>query len=191
MEATQSDRLLQFFKVLGHESRLQILGLLANEERNVGELAAALDLKEPTVSHHLAMMRDLGLVRVRAEGNVRFYALNTGFLEQMSKDLFAQENLARLAPAGGADAWEQKVLQTFVVDGQIRQLPSREKKLEVVLRWLVQQFDPRERYPEMVLSRLLKRYHDDHASLRRYLVEHRLMTREKGIYWRIDDGVES
>ncbi|MCA9964369.1 MAG: winged helix-turn-helix transcriptional regulator, partial [Anaerolineales bacterium] len=56
------EQLLQFFKVLGNKNRLQILGLLANEERNVGELALMLDLKEPTVSHHLALLKELGLV---------------------------------------------------------------------------------------------------------------------------------
>lgn len=37
------EQLLQFFKVLGNKNRLQILGLLANQERNVGELALMLD----------------------------------------------------------------------------------------------------------------------------------------------------
>ena len=52
-------QLLQFFKILGNESRLQIVGLLANGERSVGELADALRLTEPTVSHHLAMMKEV------------------------------------------------------------------------------------------------------------------------------------
>ena len=49
MAQNSFEQLLQFFKILGHESRLQIVGLLANGESNVGELAAALKLTEPTV----------------------------------------------------------------------------------------------------------------------------------------------
>ena len=93
MAQEEFDKLLQFFKVLGNESRLKILGLLANDERSVGELAKLLDVKEPTVSHHLAMMKELGLVDVRAEGNERIYRLENKFLETMSKDIFSQDNL--------------------------------------------------------------------------------------------------
>ena len=46
--------LLEFFKALGNESRLKIIGLLANREYTVGDLAGELDLKEPTVSQHLS-----------------------------------------------------------------------------------------------------------------------------------------
>ena len=90
------DQLLQFFRVLGNDSRLKILGFLANGERNVGDLAGLLGVKEPTVSHHLSMMKDLGLVTVRAEGNVRIYGLNVGRLEGMSRDVFSKKGLATL-----------------------------------------------------------------------------------------------
>jgi len=61
---------LQFFRALADESRLKIVGLLANGERGVDELADALKLRAPTVSHHLAKLREAGLVRMRAEGTV-------------------------------------------------------------------------------------------------------------------------
>ena len=66
-EADQTS-LLAFFKAMANESRLKIVGLLAQRERSVQELAELLALKEPTVSHHLAVLKDLGLVSVRAEG---------------------------------------------------------------------------------------------------------------------------
>jgi len=96
MTQQQFNHLLKFFKVLGNESRLKILGLLANEERSVGELAELLGVREPTISHHLAMMKQLGLVQVRPEGNNRIYRLDTAALERMSKDVFSQDNLATL-----------------------------------------------------------------------------------------------
>ena len=57
-----TEKLLGFFKAMADESRLRIIGLLAHRERSVQELAAALDLKEPTVSHHLAILKAQGLV---------------------------------------------------------------------------------------------------------------------------------
>ena len=179
------DKLLQFFKVLGNESRLKILGLLANSERSVGELANLLDVKEPTISHHLAMMKDLGLVDVRAEGNERIYWLENKFLERMSKDIFSQDNLATLVDDQAENAWDQKVLQTFVEDGRITAIPSRYKKRQVILNWLVEKFERDRRYTEAELSELLEQYHPDYAALRRYFIDTGLMAREKGIYWRL------
>jgi DNA-binding transcriptional ArsR family regulator len=178
-------QLLQFFKILGHETRLQIVGLLANQERSVGELAALLKLTEPTVSHHLAMMKELGLVGVRAEGTTRIYWLDASFLESMSKGIFSQNNLANLVTDNAADA-EQKVLQTFVVNNIIKEIPARQQKKYIVLKWLVNQFERGARYPEAEMNARLKQYHDDHAALRRYLIEHGLMQREQGVYWRVD-----
>ncbi|HEX3408506.1 MAG TPA: metalloregulator ArsR/SmtB family transcription factor, partial [Caulobacteraceae bacterium] len=63
--------LLAFFKAMANESRLRIVGLLAERERSVQELAVLLELKEPTVSHHLAALKACGLVSARAEGVVR------------------------------------------------------------------------------------------------------------------------
>jgi DNA-binding transcriptional ArsR family regulator len=179
------DKLLQFFKVLGNESRLKILGLLANDERTVGELAKLLDVKEPTISHHLAMMKDLGLVDGRAEGNERIYRLENRFLETMSKDIFSQDNLAMLVDNEAENAWEQKVLQTFVEDGRITAIPTRYKKRQVILHWLVDKFERDRQYTEKELSEMLQAYHPDYAALRRYFIDTGLMAREKGIYWRL------
>lgn len=187
MSQKQFHQLLNFFKVLGNKNRLQILGLLANEERNVGELALILDLKEPTVSHHLAMMKEMGLVGMRADGNVRIYWLNNDYLEQMNKDIFSPANLATLVDnEKSAESWEDKVLKTFVQNGRLVDIPARRKKRFVVLKWLVNQFEQDKEYPELHFNEMLKAYHDDHASLRRYLVEEQLMARAKNIYWRID-----
>ena len=179
-------QLLQFFKTLGHETRLQIVGLLANGERSVGDLAELLKLTEPTVSHHLAMMKELGLLGVRAEGTTRIYWLDTTFLERMSKDIFSQNNLANLVHENKEESSEQKILQTFVEDNRIKEIPARRQKRFVVLKWLVNQFEHDVRYPEAEMNTRLKQYHPDHAALRRYLIENGLMQRENGIYWRID-----
>ncbi len=181
-------QLLQFFKTLGHETRLQIVGLLANGERSVGDLAVLLKLTEPTVSHHLAMMKELGLLGVRAEGTTRIYWLDTTFLERMSKDIFSQNNLANLVVENKEESSDQKILQTFVEADRIKEIPARRQKRFVVLKWLVNQFERDVRYPEAEMNRRLKQYHPDHAALRRYLIENGLMQRENGIYWRIDEA---
>ena len=93
-----TEALLGFFKAMAHESRLRIVGLLAERERSVQELAVALDLKEPTVSHHLAILKAQGLVTARAEGTTRWHSLDRDALEGLSKRILqpARAKIRRL-----------------------------------------------------------------------------------------------
>lgn len=179
----QFDQLLRFFQVFSNESRLKIIGHLANGEKSVGELAQLLDLKEPTISHHLAELKGLDLVNVRAEGTMRIYQLNGKALESISKDIFARPNLAALVKPSELTE-DERILRTWVKNGRIVDIPAQEKKKQVVLRWLADQIDPDRRWTEREFSEWLSQFNEDYAFLRRYLVDNGYMTREKGIYWR-------
>ena len=187
MSDEQFNRLLQFFQVFSNESRLRLIGHLANGERSVGELAQLLDLKEPTVSHHLAELKELGLVTVRAEGNMRIYQLNAKALESISKDIFARPNLAALVPKSEMNE-EERVLRVWVKDGRIVDIPAQEKKKQIVIRWLAGQIDPARRWTEREFSEWLSQFNEDYAVLRRYLVDSGYMARENGIYWRTPEN---
>jgi DNA-binding transcriptional ArsR family regulator len=63
------------FSVLAEPSRRQILDLLRERERSVGELVDATALSQPGVSKHLRVLRDAGLVAVRPDAQRRFYGL--------------------------------------------------------------------------------------------------------------------
>lgn len=183
----QFGQLLRFFQVFSNESRLKIIGHLANGEKSVGELADLLNLKEPTVSHHLSELKGIGLVEARAEGTMRIYQLNARALETMSKDIFAQTNLAALVkPKEMTD--EERVLRTWVKNGRIVDIPAQEKKKQILIRWLASQIDPDRRWTEREFSEWLKQYNEDYAFLRRYLVDNHYMARENGIYWRTPEN---
>lgn len=182
---TQTDQLLQFFKIIGNESRLKVLGLLASDERSVGELAILLGLSEPTISHHLAVLRELDLVAMRVDGNNHIYWLNTTALETLNRNIFSQEQLASLAPEESGRAWEAKVLRYYLVDGRLRAIPATQKKRQIVLRWLADQFEKGQDLPEVELNKRLKTFHPDVAALRRHLVEFKLMERKNNLYRRL------
>ncbi len=186
MSHDEFETLLNFLKALGNENRLKIIGILANGDRTVGELASALDLKEPTVSQHLLMLKDMGLVEVKPKGNYRYYSFNGKALTTLSKDIFSRERLASLVDKfeDVGDAYERKVLQTFF-DGERLQIPSSEKKLLVIIKWLADKFEYDVRYTEKEVNAILTRYHADYALLRRELVDCHYLKREKGIYWRV------
>src|ERR687885_2632927 len=139
---------LQFFRALADASRLRILGLLANRECSVEELASMLDLKAPTVSHHLHKLKELGLVRMRQEGTTHLYRLDTEALRALSRDVLTPEKIVSLADDVEGDAWERKVLRDFFEGERLKENPASRKKREIILKWLANQFEPGVRYTE-------------------------------------------
>jgi ArsR family transcriptional regulator len=68
---------VEFCKTLGDETRQRILRLLADEgEMSAGDVVQAFDVSQPTVSHHLGILKQFGLVTRRKEGKQVIYALN-------------------------------------------------------------------------------------------------------------------
>ncbi len=64
------------FEALGDPHRREILGLLRDGERSVGQLASSMPISRPAVSRHLRLLREAGLVKERAVGTRRLYALD-------------------------------------------------------------------------------------------------------------------
>lgn len=187
MSDDQLTYLLRFFKALAHESRLRIVGLLAQGPLSVGELAERLDLKEPTVSHHLALLRALDLVMVEPRSNLHIYHLNANALRQLSQDLLSPEQTATLAPPQPR-SWEEKVLATFVEDGRIKLFPAKQKKQLVVLAWLAEQFAAERAYSEAEVNAIISPIYPDTAYLRRRLISFGFLSRENGIYHKAIDN---
>ena len=67
---------VDFAKALADETRQKIMKLCCCGWISVTEIVDQLNVTQPTVSHHLAILRDSGLVNVRHEGKQTFYALN-------------------------------------------------------------------------------------------------------------------
>jgi DNA-binding transcriptional ArsR family regulator len=185
MEPEAFQTLLRFLKAVADESRLKLLGLLADREHSVGQLAGLLNLKEPTVSHHLAKLQELDLVRMRVEGTAHFYRLNGETLQRLNRELFTPEQVASIADNVEGEGWERKVLKTYFEDGRLTKIPDTRKKRGVILKWLAAQFEEGVRYSEPQVNAIIKRYHPDSATLRRELVGGKLMQRENGVYWRV------
>jgi predicted transcriptional regulator len=190
-QQSTGDLLLQFFKGLADEHRLRIIGLLAGDEYSVGELAHILGLSLPTVSHHLARMRKLGLVNLRAEGNNRFYRLNQDMLNQMKESVFRMEE-AQFTQSDNAwiDALdledsEKDVLRHYTENGRLMQIPVKRKKLLIVLKVLAKRFELNRHYTEAEVNEIIAAFCTDFATLRRELVDFHCLEREKdgSKYW--------
>ena len=185
MSSQNLQTLLDFFKVLSNESRLKLLGILAQRECSVEELAALLDLKPPTVSHHLAKLKALNLVSLSPQGNTHLYRLNLEQLQHLSRDLLTPEQMQTLAQDVEPKNWETTVLQSFIAGDRITSIPVSRKKRFVLLKWLVEKFECDRDYSEKEVNTILKRHHEDCATLRREFIGYQLMTRDQDVYRRL------
>lgn len=71
------------FAVLAEPNRRAILSLLAGSEQSVQEIEKRLRMPQPTVSKHLRVLREVGLVRVRDEGRQRYYRIDAAPLREV------------------------------------------------------------------------------------------------------------
>jgi len=77
--ATTSDA----FNAVAEPRRRDILDYLASQERGVGEIVVKLGIEQPSVSKHLRVLRDVGLVRVRRSGRHMIYRTNAGAIRPL------------------------------------------------------------------------------------------------------------
>lgn len=180
----KTDRLVVFFKALADENRLRIVGLLADKPSSVEELATVLQISSATVSHHLQRLSAAGLVKARALQYYSVYALQQETLFEMAKLLSRLETLKETARDLDRDRYATKVLHAYFARGRLKTIPRQLKKRQIILDHLASTFQHGRRYSEQQVNEILKPFHSDFATLRRELVNVRLLARHQGMYWR-------
>ena len=195
MDVNEQEQLLYMLKALADESRLALLRRLNGREQTVGDLAEQVKLSDPTVSHHLARLRTAGLVTLRTAGNQRFYRANESGLARFKRLAADIEQLLIEHPAPVSDdrwietlgwsAEDQQVLRDYTANKRLTDIPSKRKKLLIVLRWLATMFEGDTLYSEAEVNTIIKAVHADCATLRRELVDFGYLRRERGggKYW--------
>jgi len=89
------------FNAVAEPRRRDILNYLALRERPVGDIVATLGLRQPSVSKHLRVLRDVGLVRMRCIGRQKFYRTNAAAIQPLHEwtakfERFWQHQLLRV-----------------------------------------------------------------------------------------------
>lgn len=181
----------RYFSILdcfASEDRIRILGVLAQEDLSLQQLSVRLEIRTAKISHHLSLLNEVNLVRVDSIRNSKIYSLNKLAVEQLSKDLHVSESrIDEQNEFQVSDDWERKVLNTFVENDQIKGIPIRRKKRQVILNWLIDKFEKGVHYKEKEVNEIILRYHPDKSTLRREFIINKLMAREDGgsVYWRL------
>ena len=84
------DKYVEFFKALSDATRQEILRILEEHEMNVTEICEVFEnISQPTVSHHLHILRNCGLVDTRKEGKLIFYFLKRECISDNCQEFFS------------------------------------------------------------------------------------------------------
>jgi hypothetical protein len=170
---------LDLLRLLLDPERLAVVGDVVARARSSAELAERHGSTTEEVLRTLAPLVQAGLVTA-ADGT---YHLDAGAWRALAR------TLPRRTPASprvgfGMTAEETEVLARFFRGDRLTELPAQRHKRLVVLERLALEFEPGVRYPEGEVISLLRRFHDDHATLRRALVDEGYLDRAAGEYWR-------
>lgn len=191
----QLDRMVHFHKTLGDPTRIRILALLQNGPLHGQAIAGKLGLKPPTITHHMAKLREIGLIIERREKNTIYFSLNQKKLEfsatailRMVTDISEKES----DPMKQADH-HQVIKNFFTPEGRLKQIPAQRKKKIIVMTHMIKGLKQGVVYEEKEINEFLKGFHEDFATLRRELVMNQFMYRQNNKYemnppelWMID-----
>jgi hypothetical protein len=161
--------------LLGETDRLRIVSAIALGARTIEDVVDTTGLSAGDVRPALQRLVAAGIVD-RHDG--------------LRIDLAPFRNAARERPPRrrelpDATPEQARVLRNFVEDGRLKSLPARAAQRRIVLEYLAGRFDEGTDYTEPEVNELLSAYHEDYASLRRYLVDERLLERTGGVYRRL------
>lgn len=177
-------KIVEFHKALGDLTRIRIIALLQQGPLHGQAIAGKLGLKPPTITHHIAKLREVGLIKERRDKNTIYFSINTKMLEMSAQAVL---NVGK----GGTSKMEMAVTEEeraaiirnfFTNDGKLKNYPAQRKKKLVVLAHIVKGLDFGKIYQEKDINEYLKKFHEDYATLRRELIMCQYMYRENNQY---------
>ena len=181
---TDFEEKAKYFRALGEPSRLKILAAIIEKPMYLELLAERVNLAASTTSFHLKKLEEAGIIKSEREQFYTVYHLIPEALQAQVFDLIKQPENAMQAQNLQDQAYRQKVLSTFFVEGKLVKIPVQLKKRMIVLEELANKFVPGQPYPEKQVNLILADYNDDFCTLRREMIGEGLLARQDGIYLR-------
>ncbi len=192
-ELAQSEPLLRLGRAFADPVRIRMLALLAERSMYGQELAEAMGVTTPTISHHIAILKAAGIVRVERENNYHHYHFDEQGLKNMTQMLTLehlrgigqsfrlQQDAASVTPT---EADDRKMMQeAYFRDSILLSIPHEAKTRRYILEKIAESFEWGRIYDEKEVNALLKTFHAETATLRRDMIEQKIMMREDGRYW--------
>jgi ArsR family transcriptional regulator, arsenate/arsenite/antimonite-responsive transcriptional repressor len=175
---------IKLFKCLADKSRLQILKSLAIEDMYVERLAERLGLTAPTISFHLKKLTDAGAVVSYKSQYYTMFSLCHDIFNTSIIDIIKEESDEATLQAQRDEDYRQKVLDSFFEYGKLKSVPTQRKKKRIILEEIIKSFESKKMYTEKEVNIIIADYFDDFCTIRRNMIEEKLLARNENIYWR-------
>ncbi len=172
------ERRVEVLKALADTSRLAVVNALLEGPHCAEELATRLRRSPSTITFHLKKLEQAGLVSRTRNQYYGVFQLSLELLDVTLKDFISHPSGEDSPEQKRLRKYREKVLQTFVKNGRLVQLPKQWKKQRIILDELVKQLDPAKEYREGELNVVLEAFHLDYCTLRRLLIDEGYMTRD-------------
>ena len=169
---------LEILKLLADETRLGIINALMTEDSYVEKLASSLGLTPATICYHLKKLEAAGMVRSSRTQFYIIYSLNGEIFDLTLREFIRQDKPAE----DPGEKYRREVLSNFFKYGRLMRIPVQQKKREIVLRRIAEDFSPGRDYPEKEVNEIILKYHEDFCTIRREMVGFGIMDRDNGIY---------
>lgn len=169
----------EYLRLALDPGRLAVLGALAARPGTADDIAERSGQGRRATLEVLAALVQSGLATQGEAG----YELDVEALRAVAHQLPAAPP-PHPRVGFGMTAEEQQILGRFFRGERLVEIPAAHGKRRVILERLALEFEPGVRYREPEVNDLLSRFHEDHASLRRHLVDEGLLDRAGGEYWR-------
>lgn len=180
----QLEKLVSFHKALGDPTRIRIISLLKKGPLHGQAIANKLGLKAPTITHHVAKLRNIGIVYERRDKNTIYFYLDQKKLEFSANAILKLGEESKVTQEMQVEEKDKLsiVKNFFTTEGKLKQIPSQRKKKIVVLSYLVRQLEHGKTYKEKEINEYIKQFHEDYATIRREWIMHQFMYRENNEY---------
>lgn len=169
---------LEILKLLADETRLSIINTLMAEDSYVEKLASTLGLTPATICYHLKKMEAAGIVK---SSRTQFYIIYS--LNGETFDLTLREFIeAKKSTEDPDKKYRREVLSNFFKYGKLTRIPVQQKKREIVLQKIADDFDSGRDYTEKEVNAVIAKYHEDYCTIRREMIAFGIMERDGSIY---------
>lgn len=170
----------EILRALADPERLVIAGRLARGPASAADLIDELGLGTTRLRRHLNRLTSTGVVRLTEDRTT--YRLDAETLRWAAEQVGPPRDAGLTLGAATED--EEVVLRAFFRDGRLTEIPSKGSKRRIVLERIAVEFEPGVRYDERTVNAIVGRFFNDHAAIRRYLVDEGFLDRDHGVYWR-------
>lgn len=179
----QISRIVAYHRALGDLTRVQIVALLQNGPLHGQAIAGKLGLKPPTITHHMAKLREAGLIKERRKKNTIYFSLDEKALASRAQAILTLGKKGSHPDLSVTETERATIVNNFFdADGKLKMIPAQRKKRLAVLSYIVRGFELGKVYTEKEVSAYLRQFHEDYATLRRELIVYQFMYRKDGKY---------